>query len=215
MAAGYARVFSTLAADEKLAVDEKSGKHTMPTTTGRSDERLYQMEAGYSSTVQRIQTSTMICKRRAHCSTQQTQNELRGSKFQPHRGRCHYKGAWKKWAFHCHQFQPHRGRRHYKGAWKKLAFHPHQFQPHRGGCHYEGAWKGEADYNNLKRGSREDGSESSCRDSRPLRPGGPSRLAPAQQTQNELRGSKFRGRTSRRRGEATQVYAQVGLPAYA
>jgi hypothetical protein len=37
----------------------------MPTTTGRSDERLYQMGAGYSSTVERIQTSTMICKRTA------------------------------------------------------------------------------------------------------------------------------------------------------
>jgi hypothetical protein len=39
-------------------------------------------------------------------------------------------------------------------------------------------------------GSKEDGRESSCRGSRPLRPGGPSRVAPAQQTQNELKGCK-------------------------
>jgi hypothetical protein len=76
----YARVFSTLAADERLAdderlaadekskgfwapnADEKSGEHTMPTTTGRSDERLYQMGAGNSSTAERIQTSTMLLK---------------------------------------------------------------------------------------------------------------------------------------------------------
>jgi hypothetical protein len=49
----YARVFLTLAADERLAADkkskgfwapnadEKSGKHTMPTTIGRYDEQLY------------------------------------------------------------------------------------------------------------------------------------------------------------------------------
>jgi hypothetical protein len=61
----YARVFSTLAANERLAADEKSkgfwapnageksGDHTMPTTT---DERLYQMGASYSSTAERTIT---------------------------------------------------------------------------------------------------------------------------------------------------------------
>jgi hypothetical protein len=35
----YARVFSTLAADERLAASEKS--KSMPTTTGRSDQTAY------------------------------------------------------------------------------------------------------------------------------------------------------------------------------
>jgi hypothetical protein len=66
----YARVFSTLAADKKLAADEKSqgflapnadeksGKQSMPTTTGRSDELPYRIRASYSSSAADRQTTT-------------------------------------------------------------------------------------------------------------------------------------------------------------